>query len=130
MKTMNKITCITVDDDPFVLMVLKDLISSDERLELIDECEDSISATLSISKGKPSILFLDVMLPGLNGLEVLDILDEKPIIIIISGIKNIKEQTTLQNNPYIADYLSKPIELEPFKSAVNLAIEKMSEKTK
>ena len=127
---MNKITCITVDDDPFVLMVLKDLISSDERLELIDECEDSISATLSISKGKPSILFLDVMLLGLNGLEVLDILDEKPIIIIISGIKNIKEQTTLQNNPYIADYLSKPIELEPFKSAVNLAIEKMSEKTK
>lgn len=70
------------------------------------------------------------MLPGLNGLEVLDILDEKPIIIIISGIKNIKEQATVQNNPYIADYLSKPIELEPFKSAVNLAIEKMSEKTK
>ncbi len=46
---MNKITCITLEDDPFVSLILKNLIESDDRLELVDQCEDSVTATLALS---------------------------------------------------------------------------------
>lgn len=121
---MSKITCITIEDDPFISLILKNLIDLDDRLELLDQCEDSVSATLSLSRLKPSILFLDIKIPGLNGIEMLEILDIKPVVIVISGMKNIREQT-ISENPCIVDFVPKPIDVETFKSAVNKAIKKL-----
>ncbi len=65
------------------------------------------------------------MIPGLNGLEILEVLDTKPVVIIISGMKNIKEKT-IEENPCVVDFLAKPIDLEDFKSAINTAIESIN----
>ena len=51
---MNKITCITLEDDQFVSLILKNLIESDERLTLVEQCEDSVSATLALAETKTS----------------------------------------------------------------------------
>ena len=113
---MNKIKCITVDDDPTILMVLKDLVSQDERLELVCECENSLIAASNIQKYKPDLIFLDIMLPGLDGLEVLDVLDRRPAVIIVSGLENIAEEAARFTE--VVDILAKPINPGAFSIAV------------
>ena len=61
------------------------------------------------------------MVPGLNGLEILEVLDKKPVVIVISGMKNIKDKT-LEEHPCIVDFIAKPINVEDFKKAVNSAL--------
>lgn len=118
---MRQFSCITVDDDPIILKILRDLISRDDRLHLINECPDSLSAASLITKMRPEIIFLDIMLPGLDGLEVLEILDVKPAVIVVSGLKDMQDKTS--DYLEVVDCLSKPIDPDGLKVAVEKCIE-------
>lgn len=117
---MSKVKCIIIDDDIAFQTLLKTLIKRIPELELIGVFDNSVDAVLSITREKPDIIFLDVEIKGLSGLEVLETLDHMPRTIVISGHADYKDYAEELN----ADsFLVKPINnFEYFKSAVDKSI--------
>ena len=65
------VTIIVVDDHPIVRQGLRHLLEAEPEFRVVGEAEDGIEALLLIERLKPNILMLDMMMPSLNGLEVL-----------------------------------------------------------
>ncbi len=107
---MAKIRCVAVDDDLFMLAIIEDLIKEFPNLELVGSFHNSVEATTGITKQKPDLIFLDILMPGLNGLDVLDVMDIRPYVIVISGKKDIKD--SVSTHPQVIDFLEKPVEKE------------------
>jgi response regulator of citrate/malate metabolism len=114
---MAKIKCVAVDDDLFMLAIIEDLVKQFPDLELVGSFHNSVEATTGITKQKPDLIFLDILMPGLNGLDVLDVMDIRPYVIVISGKKEIKE--SVLEHPQVVDFLEKPVETEVFQAAVD-----------
>ncbi|RED97424.1 LytR/AlgR family response regulator transcription factor [Marinoscillum furvescens] len=118
----NKIRCLIIDDDPSARAITKSLIAQDDRLECIGECEGSTEGALSITKNKPDLVFLDLMMPGLDGYEVLEVIEYNPKIIVVTSSEDYKSDTL---SHLISGYIYKPVKnLELFKEAVDTAIKK------
>lgn len=118
----SKLKCLIIDDDPSARAITRSLIAQDNRLECIGECEGSTQGAIAITKHKPDLVFLDLMMPGLNGYEVLEVIEYNPKIIVVTSSKDFKSES-LQH--LISGYLYKPVEnLDLFKKAVDTAINK------
>ena len=116
---MSKIRCVSVDDDRLILSIIEGMVSEFPELDLVGEFYNSVDATTGITKHKPDLVFLDIMMPGLNGLEVLDVLDIAPYVIVISGKSEIRDEVLA--HPMVIDFLDKPIQLDDFAAAVKKA---------
>lgn len=118
--------CIIIDDDPLSRKVVEGFISKSDMLELKGSYEKAIDAFKAFESGDPiDLIFLDVEMPEMSGLEFLNTLDSPPMIIIISG----KEKYALEAFEYdVVDYLLKPIALQRFYKSVNKAHKRYLEK--
>ena len=115
---MQKITCIIVEDEPLAAEVLKDYINHVPFLQLVYTCGDAICALDLLQREKIELIFLDIHLPGLKGLDFIRTLHNPPKIIITSAYQDY----ALQGYEFNAvDYLLKPIEFMRFVTAVNKA---------
>jgi len=111
---------IAVDDEPLALKLLEDNISKVSFLEPVAFCSNAFEAIKALQQHKVDLIFLDVQMPGLSGLEFIATLDNKPIVILITAYK----QYALESyNLAVADYLVKPVALERFILACNRAHE-------
>src|SRR5215212_7561268 len=70
MATEAKIRTVIVDDEAPARSRLRHLLKSETDVEIVAECSHGKQAVESISKEKPDLVFLDVQMPGLNGLDV------------------------------------------------------------
>lgn len=102
-----KKTYVIVDDDLAFSLLLEKQLSKFSSLECAATYHDTLSAARGISKLKPDILFLDMEIDSLNGLEVLESLENKPKTIVISSSTRFME-TALSLEVY--DYLKKPVQ--------------------
>lgn len=108
--------CITVDDDAISRELLRDYINDTPELELLGEFSSAIEANNFLSKNHVDLIFLDVEMPKMTGLELLKSLDEKPLIILTTS----KEKYAIEAfENEVLDYLVKPIEYSRFVKAVN-----------
>lgn len=82
------ITCIAIDDDPLYLQVLKTYIEQMNDIELIATFENPVNGIMQVVKQKPDVLLIDREMPNLDGFEILDTLDKKPKVIMISAHVN------------------------------------------
>ncbi len=113
---MNKLRCLIVEDEPLAAEVLQDYISQIRQLELVGVCEDAIYAMETLRKQPVDVVFLDIHLPKLKGLDFVKALNNPPQIIITSAY----HQYALQGfDLSVVDYLLKPIEFSRFLQAVN-----------
>lgn len=113
---MQKITCLIVEDEPLAAEVLEDYIKQVPFLELTAISADAIFALEILQREKIELIFLDIHLPKLKGLDFIKTLNNPPHIIITSAYQDYALQGyELQ----VADYLLKPIEFNRFISAVN-----------
>lgn len=113
------LNCIVVDDSAIQRLSLVKLIESNESLNLIAEYKNALEAKNGIANKKIDLIFLDIEMPILNGFELLDILNNKPQIIFVTG----KSEYALKAFDYDAtDYLKKPIEKDRFNKAVDKAL--------
>ena len=119
---MSQIRCIIIEDDPAFQVVLKSLIKRIPQLEILDVFDNSVDAALFITRKKPDLLFLDVEINGLSGLEVLDTLEVKPKTIVISGNQEYLSEASALS---VDAFLTKPIKnFEEFKDVVERVVNK------
>jgi len=114
------INCIAVDDEPLALELLEDNISKLPYLKLVGSFDNGIEAMKAVQEQKIALLFLDIQMPGLTGLQLIQSLTVKPMIILITAY----EKYALEGfNLEVTDYLVKPVSLERFIKACNKAKE-------
>ena len=114
------INCIAVDDEPLALKLLQDNISKVPYLNLVASCSDAFQAIKALQDHRVELIFIDIQMPGLSGLQFISSLENKPLAIFITAYK----QYALEGYDLaVVDYLVKPVSLERFIKSCNRAKE-------
>lgn len=111
--------CLIVDDNKIFRLLIKKLLSMDTSLTLVAECEDAIEAHQQITENKIDLIFLDILMPGMSGLELAKILEDKPPLIIFTT--SIAEHAVEAFSLNVVDFLLKPISAARFLKAIEKA---------
>ncbi len=113
---MNKLNCIIVEDEPLATEVLTDYIGQVPFLELVHTYPDALYALEGLKTHTVEVIFLDIHLPKLKGLDFLRTLPHPPQVILTTAY----HQYALESYDLaVVDYLLKPIEFSRFLTAVN-----------
>lgn len=78
-------TCIAIDDDPLFLKMLQVLITEIPELELLSTFTNPVDGVMAAVKHKPNLMLVDYEMPYIDGFESLEIMDQLPKVIMISG---------------------------------------------
>ena len=116
-----KLKCLVVEDERPAQWVLMHFIQLSESLELITCVGDAIEAKQILDSQEVDLLFLDINLPGISGIELLNSLQIQPPVIFTTAYAS---YAALSFNYNVIDYLLKPITQEHFNRAVQRAIDK------
>jgi DNA-binding LytR/AlgR family response regulator len=117
--------CLIVDDDEFSRSVIEDLVKEIDTLELIKSCSDAVEAFKIIKEEHIDLVFLDIEMPKMDGLEMMRSLSPLPQVILVTA----HEKYAVESYEYdVTDFLQKPISLARFMKAVDKAINRFEEK--
>jgi two-component system LytT family response regulator len=119
---MNKISVLIIDDEQLARDLLKSYLSKDTRLEVIGECSNGFEGVLSIQELKPDLVFLDIQMPKITGFEMLELLQDPPVIIFSTAYEEFAIRAFEAN---AIDYLLKPYPLERVQSAIEKALKRI-----
>jgi DNA-binding LytR/AlgR family response regulator len=119
--------CIAIDDEELALELLEDNISKIPFLQLIAASSNPIEAINIIQQQHVDLVFLDIQMPGLTGLQLIQSLPSKPMFILVTAYEKYALDGYTLN---VVDYLVKPVSLERFIQACNKAWELHQLKTK
>ena len=112
--------CLAIDDEPVALDILEDYIAKVPFLECAGVFRDPLKALDYLRKNSVDLIFLDINMPDLTGIQFLKTLKESPLVIFTTAYS----EYALESYDYDAvDYLLKPIEFERFVKASNKACE-------
>ncbi|MBO5074636.1 MAG: response regulator transcription factor [Bacteroidales bacterium] len=115
---MHKIKCIVVDDEPLAVEMLATYIRKAPSLELAGTFTDPVQAVSAMAEIKPDLVFMDIQMPDLNGLELARLIPEDTRIIFTSAFR----QYAFESYEVEAlDYILKPIRYQKFLEAVSKA---------
>ena len=113
------IRCIIIEDEPMAQEVLKDYIKKIPFLELVGSYRNSIKALEEIQNKEIDLIFLDINMPDITGIQFLKALENQPMVIFTTAYS----QYAVESYDYKAvDYLLKPIEFERFLKAATRAL--------
>lgn len=113
---MIKIKCVIIDDEPLAIDVLKNYIRELEYLELLATFPNAIEAINFFQTNKIDLLFLDIQMPKLSGIDFLRSLQYQPKVILTTAYREYALQGYELN---VLDYLLKPISFERLLIAIN-----------
>lgn len=111
-----KIRCAIVDDEPLALDVLENYIEKIDHLELVARVDNAVEAFNLLNKTQVDLLFLDIQMPRLTGLELLKNITNPPKVIFTTAYREYALEGYELN---VVDYLLKPISFERFLRAIN-----------
>jgi two-component system, LytTR family, response regulator len=109
------ITSIIVDDEPLARSIVKEYLSAQDQVEVVQECNDGFEGVKAIMHHKPHLVFLDIQMPKINGFEMLELLEEKPSVIFTTAFD---EYAIKAFEAHAVDYLLKPFTKERFDKAL------------
>ncbi len=120
MKDNNLPSCLIVDDNKVARLMLRQLLEKSQTVNIIGEYEDAISAKKALENTAVDMLFLDVEMPGMTGLELLKLLPVKPLTILTTAKQGYAVEAFEMN---VVDYLVKPFTMGRLLLAVERAVE-------
>ncbi len=123
---MEKIRTVIIEDEAPAREIIKHYLKELDSIEIIAECADGFSGLKTISQLKPDLVFLDIQMPRLTGIELVEVLTEKPEIIFTTAYDQFALRAFELN---AVDYLLKPFPKRRFLEAVKKAIDKISSGT-
>lgn len=123
---MNKIKILIVDDEPLAHEIILDYLADLPFVEVVSQCYLATEALNYISENQVDLLFLDVNMPKLSGIELLKVLTNKPQVIITSAYQEYALESFELD---VCDYLLKPYRYDRFLKAVNKAHEQIKLQT-
>ncbi len=115
-----KLSCIIVDDEPLAVKLLESFVAKTPELELLASFTDSVKAINIIKEQKPNLLFLDIQMPDLNGMEFAHMLPKRTKVIFTTAFKDYAFESYEVS---AIDFLLKPIRYDKFTLAVGKALE-------
>jgi len=110
------IKCIIIDDEPLAQEILENFISRFPDLQLIGKCNNAIAAFETIHRGQVDLMFLDIKMPGINGLDFISSLKEPPAVIFTTAFA---EHAVTGFELNAVDYLLKPISYARFEKSIH-----------
>ncbi|TWI85793.1 LytTR family two component transcriptional regulator [Lacibacter cauensis] len=113
---MVRYKCVVIEDEPLAAEILTDYISQIPFLELKQVYSDALTALEFLKSEKADVLFIDIHLPRLNGLDFIKTLSNPPQIILTTAYREYALEGYEHN---VVDYLLKPISFSRFLTAVN-----------
>jgi DNA-binding LytR/AlgR family response regulator len=111
-----KLRCVIIDDEFLARKYLKDYVSKLPMLELVGDFNSPLKAMELIKSGEVDLLFMDIQMPDISGIEFLKTLERAPHVILTTAFEEYALQGFELN---VADYLLKPFSFERFLKAVN-----------
>jgi two-component system LytT family response regulator len=120
-----KIRALIVDDEPLARRLINKYCEDSGMVEVVGQAVNGLDALQKISDLEPQLLFLDIQMPGVTGLGMLEMIDEPPLIIFVTAYDEYAVKAFEKN---AIDYLLKPVEYDRFVAAINRAFERLSSK--
>jgi two-component system LytT family response regulator len=109
------IKVILVDDEPLAISVLQGYLKSFPEFDIVATCQNGFEALKAIQQHQPDLLFLDIQMPKITGLELLELLENPPAVIFTTAFDEFAIKAFEAN---AIDYLLKPISEERFAKAL------------
>lgn len=111
----NATNVIIIDDEPLARSLVKEFLIDHNHMEVVAECDDGFQGIKAIGEHRPDLVFLDVQMPKITGLEMLELLDEVPSVIFTTAYEEYAIKAFEAN---AVDYLLKPFSKARFDEAV------------
>jgi len=105
------INCLVVDDEPIARKGIMEHIAQVEFLHAVAACKNAIEASIEMKRNQIDIIFLDIQMPKITGIDFLKNLQNPPLIILTTAFPEYAIEGYELN---ILDYLLKPISFERF----------------
>jgi two-component system LytT family response regulator len=112
------IRAVLIDDEPLARDIVKYYLADYPEIEVVAECDDGFEGVKAIGLHKPDLIFLDIQMPKITGFEMLELIEEQPVVIFTTAFDEFAIKAFEVN---AMDYLLKPIE----KSRFDLALSKL-----
>jgi len=117
-----KLKCLIVDDEPLALDVLENYINRLDTLEMVARCKNAIEAYNKLQTEKIDLLFLDIQMPKLTGIDFMKSVKNPPKVIFTTAYR---EYAIEGYELDAVDYLLKPISFDRFLKAINKVMDNM-----
>ena len=114
------LSCMIVDDEPLAVKLLESFVAKTPELKLLGSFTDSVEAINAIKEQQPNLLFLDIQMPDLNGMELAHMIPSETRVIFTTAFK---EYAFESYEVKALDFLLKPIRYNKFIAAVEKAKE-------
>jgi len=113
---MSNVRCLIIDDEPLAINVIKNYLLNINDVELVNTFNNAIDALNFLKENSVDLIFLDINMPLLDGLNFIKSLENKPLIVITSAHEEFAIKTYELD---VLDYLLKPISFPRFMQALN-----------
>ncbi|MCU4155138.1 response regulator transcription factor [Carboxylicivirga sp. A043] len=117
-----KYKALIIDDEPPARSIIRAYLKKHETIEVVEECANGFEAIKAIKEHRPQILFLDIQMPKVTGLELLEVIDE-PLQVVFTTAYDQYALKAFELNAI--DYLLKPFDEKRFDSAVQKVLDKL-----
>ena len=114
------LNCIAVDDEALALSLLLDNISKVPYLNVVASCRNAFDAIKALHENQVDLIFIDIRMPGLTGLQFIESLSKKPMVIFVTAYREFAVQGYSLE---VIDYLLKPVPMERFLKACDRALQ-------
>jgi len=111
-----KTKCVIIDDEPLAIELIKDHVSKFSELEIVGTCSNAIEGFELLKAQQVDLVFLDIQMPMLTGIEFLRSLSNPPKVIFTTAYR---EYALESYELEVVDYLLKPISFDRFFKALN-----------